>query len=551
MAQDALAVAQQALGRAEWEEARRGFEAALTAEESPEALEGLAMAAWWLEDSVTVLATRLRAFQLFRQRGDLRSAGRVALALAQDHIYFCGEVAVGAGWYRRARRLLSSLETTPEHGWLELGLGDLALSIDHDLASARERARNAAEIGRQLGVVDLEMMGLALEGLAMVYEGRLAEGMPRLDEAITAAVAGEMEDYYAIGFAYCCLVQACVVVRDYERATQWCVRAKAYSSEVGFRMLSSLCGTQYASVLTWRGAWKEAEAELEAAARHLFAIWPPLQGEATVRLAQLRRLQGRLEEAEALLASTEDHPLALVEASAQALERDDPASAVKLAERFLRQTHADDLSMRTFGLEALFAARLACGNLPGAGDTLDQLRAATETLSTAPVRAAARLAEGLLLAEARSGEGARAALEDAAALFRRTGSPFEAARARLALARLLFAEGDRPAAGREARSAAEAFLALGARSEARRAQALLQEISTPETAVAGGPAGGLTRRELDVLRRVAVGGSNSQIAADLGVSELTVKRHVSNILTKLDLPNRAAAAAYAVRHQIA
>ena len=59
--------------------------------------------------------------------------------------------------------------------------------------------------------------------------------------------------------------------------------------------------------------------------------------------------------------------------------------------------------------------------------------------------------------------------------------------------------------------------------------------------------GGLTGREVEVLRLVAAGNSNPQIAAGLGLSEHTVKRHVANILDKLALPTRAAAVSHAVR----
>jgi DNA-binding NarL/FixJ family response regulator len=53
-----------------------------------------------------------------------------------------------------------------------------------------------------------------------------------------------------------------------------------------------------------------------------------------------------------------------------------------------------------------------------------------------------------------------------------------------------------------------------------------------------------------VLRLLAQGLSNKQIANRLAVSEYTAKRHVANILDKLDLPTRAAAAAHAVRHRL-
>jgi LuxR family transcriptional regulator, maltose regulon positive regulatory protein len=546
-----LRTAQDALARAQWKQARAAFEAILDQEESAEALEGLGMAAWWLDDAGTVFEARERAFQLYQKRGERRGAGRVAVALAQDSVYFRGEPAVATGWYRRAHRLLVPLDPVPEHGWLKLGEGDFAMSLEHDPALARTLAVEAAQIGRQLGDLDLEMMALALQGLALVCGGHLRDGMPLLDEATATAISGEMEDYYAIGYAYCCMVQACERVRDFERAAQWCKRAEEYGKPLGFGLLSAYCRAQLASVLIWRGDWGDAEKELDTAIRSLRAIRPPLQDEGTVRMARLRRLQGRRKEAEAFLGETEAHPLALVEQSALALEAGDATAAARLAERYLRQTKAADLTGRVPGLEVLLRARLALGERNGAQAALDALNQAADSLGTGAVRASVRMAQGLYLAAGGAHDEARAALEDAVDLHQRSGCPLGTGQARAALARVLLADGQRDAAEAEARAAHDAFESLGAADERQRSARLLAEIRDAPDAPATEPRlGNLTPRELEVLRYVAQGLSNARIAARLHVSEFTVKRHVSNLLTKLDLPTRAAAAAYAARNRM-
>ncbi|MCX6023846.1 MAG: response regulator transcription factor [Chloroflexi bacterium] len=82
------------------------------------------------------------------------------------------------------------------------------------------------------------------------------------------------------------------------------------------------------------------------------------------------------------------------------------------------------------------------------------------------------------------------------------------------------------------------------------ARKLMSQMASPHSSNAE-PDPGLTERELEVLRHIAQGESNKEIAAKLVVSERTVKGHVSNILAKLNLADRTQAALYAVRHHLA
>ena len=187
------------------------------------------------------------------------------------------------------------------------------------------------------------MLAQASLGFAMVCEGDIAEGMRLLDEATAAAVAGEMTDPDAIVTTCCYLISACERVRDYDRAAQWCDRAIRLADRWSYRFMFAYCRTHYAGVLIWRGAWPEAEAELEAATGELAATFPAMAAEGIARLAELRRRQGRIEEAHALLDRLDTHPLralgsklALLGRAALALDRGDPTAAIDLAERFLR-----------------------------------------------------------------------------------------------------------------------------------------------------------------------------------------------------------------------
>jgi len=134
-------------------------------------------------------------------------ATRVAIALAWDYRSTRGEHAVGEGWLARARRLLEGVEPTDVHAWL--ALREASFALPGNPALARRRCAEAEALGRRLGDVDIEMTAVALDGLARVSEGEIAEGMARLDEATTAATAGEMRDPVAIGFSCCYLIFAC------------------------------------------------------------------------------------------------------------------------------------------------------------------------------------------------------------------------------------------------------------------------------------------------------------------------------------------------------
>lgn len=522
----------------------------MAAREGPEALEGLGTAAWWLDDADTVFTARERAYALYRQRGDRVSAARLAIALAEDALYFRGEPVVARGWRRRAAHLLEGAACTPEQGWLQVSEGDFALVVDADPTRARTCAAAAAGCAAALGVVDLEMAARALEGAALVAEGRIDEGMDCLDEAAAAAVSGELSDPIAIGFSCCYVLNACERARDLPRAAQWCGRVQAFSKRTRFNALLAVCRCQYASVLIGRGEWAAAERELEASTRQLAASRPAMQGEALVRFAGLRRRQGRLAEAEVLLRDL-DAPAALLERGAVALERGQARASAALARRYLRRVPDGNHLDRFGALEVLLQAEIAAGDRSEAARTLGALRAAGAGVASEAVGGSLALAEGLYRLAEGDAPAARAACEDGLDLFHRAGAPFDAARARLALARALRTLGD-PGALPEAEAALEALQRLGAAGEARRATALLRALRPLGDRGPGRPVGpgGLSRREVEVLCLVAQGLRNQLIAAKLHVSAFTVKRHVQNILAKLDLPSRAAAAAYAARHGV-
>ena len=538
---------QLALAQGAWADARDHFAAALAVAETPEALEGLSWTAWWLNDATTLFQMRERALQQYRARHDLQGAARMAIWLSSDYVDFRGEAAVANGWRQRARRLLGGLALTPEHGWLALLEGDAALLLEDDTAAARRAGQEATGVGRRLGITDLQMLGRALEGIALVSEGRIEEGMDRLDEAAAAALAGEVEESFSVAWAMCYLIYACERVRDYDRAAQWCEEMRAFAQRVQTRFARGVCRAHYGGILIWRGKWGEAEAELSGATEDLLASRPPLAAEGLVRLAELRRRQGRLDVAADLLGQVEWHPLASLSLAEIALDQGNATHAVELLERLLRHLPRENKTQRIAALELLVRAQATRGDGDQASEALAGLQSISRTLNTLPVRGATSFCAGIVASARRDDEEARRHFEDAVVLFERAGAPYEAARARIELARVLARIGRQVDARRQASAAQHSLSGLGAAREADRAAAVLQRDVAPDQAEphTRGIPGNLTRRELDVLRLVADGRADREIAARLALSEHTVHRHIANILSKLGVSSRAAAVARA------
>jgi DNA-binding NarL/FixJ family response regulator len=306
----------------------------------------------------------------------------------------------------------------------------------------------------------------------------------------------------------------------------------------------AFCRAEYGTVHLWRGRWTEAEKVLEASIEDFSRSRPAMVGGPLAGLAELRRRQGRQAEAAHLLDRAGSSPLTQLCHSRLALDRGDSLRAVDLLERQLRQVPRHRKLDRAPALELLVGARIARGELDEAATAIEELREVERLVGTAPLQATADLCEGMLEAARGDHERARPLLEDAVDRFERSNGPFEAARARIELATSLVAVGRPEAAEREAVAALDRLLELGADVEAGRARRLI------EVTIRGGgrsPLPQLTRRETEVLRLVAEGLRNQQIAQQLVVSEHTVHRHVTNILRKLDLPSRTAAAAHALR----
>ena len=488
-----------------------------------------------------------RAYAAYRRADRAAAAGRVARMLAWISGGVLGEWAVESGWLARARTELADAGPDgPEHGWLLI----LTAFGEPDPTARETLLRDAIVVGRRCRDPDVEFEALAYLGGLMVLTDRVEQGLMHFDEAMAAACAGEMTDLAAVDSMFCGFFWACELVNDVARADQW-MRATAGRIERS-TVVAAFCRAHYGGILTAAGRWAEAETELLAATRHFDRGVSARRDAAVIRLADLRVRQGRLEDAAELLRGLDRHPDAVRALAALHLARGETALAGDLLER---ATARPDDEVPAVGesvsvaplLALLVEVQLAEGRLPDADRTAGRLAALAASGRGPYLRAAAALARGRVCVATGTGDP-RTCLEDALHAFAAAQLPAELAQTRLELARLL-AEAAPAVAIAEARAALADFERLSAARQADQAGALLRTLGVP---VRTGPkgVGALTKRETEVLRLLAAGLSNPEIAGRLFITRKTVETHVGNLLAKLGLRNRAEAAALAAREEI-
>lgn len=536
---ETIEVGRTALQKGRWEEALAAFEASLAEKETPEALDGMGEALWWLCEARSSVRYRERAYVKFREAGDADSACSVAVKLSISYLVNLGNEAAARGWLARAERVMGDTEPNQMQGWLWLTRGFLSPDPDR----AREDLARALEWAQGAGDIDLELVALGDLGLALVVAGQPEEGMALLDEAMAGTLAGEYRRLDTVVYTSCNMLAACNHVGDLDRASNWCRVADDFMRDYSCPFLFARCRVHYGSVLLSRGQWARAEEELQAALQISKDAGPGPQAEALVRLADLRSRQGRLEEAEALLRDSNDAVVSLPAAELR-LVRGEPAIAVALLVRRIEQLGEGHIEAAPT-LAKLADAHIACGDVVAAGEVAGRLGAIAQTRG-GHAAALAALASARVAA-AKGQPDAIGQLETALGHLSRLDLPLETARVRLELAAAL-AKRQPEIAVAEAGSALTIFEQLGAAADADAAASLLRSLGKSGRT---GPkqVGVLTKREQEVLHLVGLGLSNPEIAQRLFISRKTAAHHVSNLLTKLGLRNRAEAVAYTARSQ--
>jgi ATP/maltotriose-dependent transcriptional regulator MalT len=536
---DGIERARGAVARESWADAYaalRDIEPSLLA---PRDFEGLADATWWLSKFDETIAARQKAYAGYAAEGNDSRAAFMAGRLAVEH-FDRGEAAVAMGWLMKAQRHLSDRPESVEHGFLALTKANVA-RFQGDLDGSMTLAEEATRIGRRYANPDLLAMAIHTQGLVLVSRGEVRQGIALLDEAMISVIAGEVSSLFT-GVIYCSVLDACLDLTDLGRAGEWNEAALAWCDTLPpDAPFTALCRLNRAQLATLRGAWSEAETEARrvsddqthdpaAAARGFYE-----RGEILRRLGDLGAAEEAFGRAREL--GLEPQPgLALLRLAQGKAE---PAlTALRLAVDGETQNQPRLARL----LAALVEIALAAGDLQIAKAAGEDLGTIAAGFGTPALDAAAMTARGALALAEGDGPTALENLRGACGIWHGLRLPYESARARVLYGIALRAAGVHEDAELELRSAISAFERLGAAPDAAATAALLGGDERPR---------GLTVREVEVLRLVASGKTNRDIAVELVISEHTVARHLQNIFAKLDVSSRSAATAFAFEHRLA
>ena len=499
-------------------------------------LELLTMSLLMLARDDDAVSTLERAHHLHLEHGEklraVRCAAWIGMSLASR-----GLIGPATGWLGRAQRLLEDWpEETAEHGYLLLPLV-FQYEAAGDFDAAASVAGRAAEIGHRFGDSDLFALALHAQGHMLVTAGRLREGLAALDEAMVTVTTADLSPFVT-GLVYCGVILACQQAFEVTRARQWTLALVDWAGrQPDIVAFTGRCRVHRAEILQLSGSWSDALEQARLAAARLVETRNPAAGIAYYRLAELLRLRGEFDAAEE----------AYREASRFGWDPQPGLAQLRLAQGRLdaaltaiRRASAElhDPLKRAALLPALVEIALAAGAIEEARTACLELRALAERYESAMLSALDANTHGAVAVAAGESEAALVSLREAQQIWLELDAPYEVARTRELIARACSGLGDEEAASLELAAATDIFRQLGAAPDLARLQAPAR------------PTHGLSPRELEVLRLVATGKSNREIAATLVISEHTVARHLQNIYAKLGLSSRAAATAFAFERDL-
>ena len=536
-----------------WKEVRELLEHQLQQNPSSEIFEELARTCWWLNDFTALFDYRQKAYEAFIQSGDKRGAARNAGWLFVDYLEFKGEFAIANGWFQRATNLVQDMDDCWELGFITLLKARVCFMQQPTNDAALALVEKSLSIAKRVGSIDGEMMATGVKGMILTSEGKINEGMAYLDEATLTATTAEVKDVSLAGITCCLLIDACQRIHDYERAGQWCNKVKELASRWHLDALFSSCRTNYASVLIWKGDWEAAEQELLLAAKELEQLRPAQISMCLAQLAELRRRQGRWKEASELLQQAQIPSTKLLTAAAFAYDQEEFETAAEMAQRFIRQIPNKEKTRKLTAIELLISIYCKQQKTEEAIHLLNELKEIAAIVNTLPISASFLSCSGLVQEACGNTMAARENFEDAIDIYDTIDAPFESATTRIRLSEVLIRLQQYRNAEAELNIALKAFEKMGAEKYVEKSKQLLKTVHRQHASEQKHEAPEFTGRELEILRLLAEGKNNEEIAHQLFLSVRTVEKHLTNLYLKMGVTGKSArafAASYAAKKKL-
>lgn len=526
-----LLAARTAHARRDWHTAYEAFMlAGEVAPLSTDDLDALAAAAWQLgygKESVRV------AEQVFASliRTDPAAAAMKAVDLALAWLTR-GDVNIAHGWMNRARRLLDGAPVGSTHGYLGY-LDALMAAKARDTDELAGRVEVMRDLCTRIESPAVTALCRVAEALQAILDARMTEAYGLIDEAMLAVLADQVPIDWA-GDIYCVVLNECHRLADLPRMRAWTQSMQRWCADFAVSTnYGGVCDVHRLQVMAETDNYLHLEDRLYRASRALADVNSWAAGEGFYQLGEVRRRRGDLQGAHAAFAQA--RAFGIDPQPGEALLRCGQGDSAGAWTELRVALSGEDRLARLWLLRAAIAVALARGDLEEAEQYCRELESGAEAFGTPGFRAWAAHARGALMVAQSQHEAALPILQKALREYRTQQSRYETAEVYEWMAMAHRALGDASAVAADVATAENIYAQLGVEP------AGVGDAQAP---------GGLTKRELEILRRVAEGVTNRVVAQQLFISEKTVGRHLANIYTKLQVSSRTAALAWARQHNV-